>query len=83
MSKLIEFKNFYVGGIANMPTVPPSPDFDVYANGVVEIERGVISFHVDFNDVGLFFNLDKDEKWVAKAKQSLYEIYSDYLELKQ
>ncbi len=77
MSKLIEFKNFFVGSIANMPTIPPSPDFDVYANGVVEIEGDTMSFHVDFNDVGLFFNLDKDEEWVAKAKQSLYEIWAD------
>lgn len=83
MSKFIEFKNFYIGSKANMPTIPPSPDFDVYANGVVKIERDAISFHVDFNDVGLFFNLDKDKDWVAKATQSLYEIYLDYWELRQ
>lgn len=81
MSKLIEFKNFFVGHMFSGR--PLDHEFDVYANGVVEIERGVISFHVDFNDVGLFFNLDKDEEWVAEAKQALYEIYSDYLELRQ
>lgn len=79
MSKLIEFKGFYVGCVLDTVLTDGSidRDFEVYANGVVEIERGVISFHVDFNSVGLFFNCDLNEEWVAKAKQALYEIWAD------